>query len=111
MEVRMLRFTPQARDHVIRVRREKGLGADSVPRFIRRAGRLALTFARKPIASDRVVDDGRLSTLVAASAADLLADATIDVATSDGRAALVVHRDRARQASGTSRLRAARATA
>ncbi len=108
----MLRFTPQARDHVIRVRKEKGLDAESVPRFIRRAGRLVLTFVRKPVVSDRVVDDGRLSTLVAASAADLLADATIDVATSDGKAALVVHRDRAaRRSSSSSRQRAARATA
>jgi Fe-S cluster assembly iron-binding protein IscA len=106
----MLRFTPQAREHLVRVRREKGLDAESVPRFIRRAGRLVLTFVRKPIASDRVVDDGRLSTLVAASASDLLSDATIDVATSDGKAALVVHRERTRRASGTSRQRAARAT-
>ncbi len=107
----MLRFTPQARDHLIRVRRQKGLESDSVPRFIRRAGRLVLTFVRKPVASDRVVDDGRLSTLVAASAADLLSDATIDVATNDGKASLVVHRDsRAKRTAGATRQRAARAT-
>jgi len=106
----MLRYTPDAREHLVRVRRERGLDEAATPRFIRRAGRLALTFVRSPVEHDRVVDDGRLSTLVAASAADLLTDATIDVATNDGRTALVVRRDRVRRAPGMNRSRAARAT-
>lgn len=106
----MLRYTPDARDHLARVRREKGFGNDAIPRFFQRAGRLALTFARSPAEHDRVVDDGRLATLVAASAVDLLADATIDVATKDGRAALVVRRNRTRGPSSASRPRSTRAS-
>jgi hypothetical protein len=78
----------------MRVRREKGLDSTLVPRFIRRAGRLVLTFAKGPESGDRVVDSGKVSTLVASSASDLLDDATIDVKTSSGRSMLVVRRNR-----------------
>ncbi len=88
----MLRLTSQATDHLMRVRREKGLETNAVPRFIRKAGRLVLTFAGGPESGDRVVDSGRLSTLVASSAADLLDGATIDVGTSSGKSLLTVRR-------------------
>jgi Fe-S cluster assembly iron-binding protein IscA len=91
----MLKLTPQAIDHLLRVRREKGLDTDAIPRFVRKAGRLGLTFARRPASGDRVVDDGRLSTLVASSASDLLDAATIDVRTEEGRSVLVVRRAKA----------------
>jgi hypothetical protein len=76
------------------VRKEKGLDTSSIPRFIRRAGRLVLTFAKGPESGDRVVDSGKVSTLVASSASDLLDDATIDVKTTSGRSMLVVRRNR-----------------
>jgi Fe-S cluster assembly iron-binding protein IscA len=90
----MLRLTPQAIDHLARVRREKGLDSGLVPRFVRNSGRLRLTFARGPETGDRVVDDGRVSTIVASSASDLIEDATIDVRTEEGKSVLVVRRRR-----------------
>jgi Fe-S cluster assembly iron-binding protein IscA len=88
----MLRLTPQAVDHLSRVRREKGVASNLVPRFVRSSGRLRLTFAKGPETGDRVVDDGRVSALVASSAADLIDDATIDVRTEEGKAVLLVRR-------------------
>jgi len=90
----MLRLTTPASEHLMRVRKEKGLDKTLAPRFIRRAGRLVLTFAKGPESGDRVVDSGKVSTLVASSAADLLDDATIDVKTTSGRSMLVVRRSR-----------------
>ena len=90
----MLRLTPQAIDHLQRVRREKGFETTAIPRFVRDAGRLGLTFAKGPETGDRVVDNGRLSTLVASSASDL-DNATIDVRTDEGRSILVVRRPKA----------------
>lgn len=91
----MLRITDQATEHLLRVRREKGFDTESIPRFIRKAGRLALTWARKPKAGDRVVDGERVQTLVAESAADLLEGKTIDVKAAEGKALLIVRRRRA----------------
>jgi Fe-S cluster assembly iron-binding protein IscA len=88
----MLRLTPGAIDHLLTVRREKGHDASALPRFVRRAGRLALTFAGGPESGDRLVETPRVATLVAASAADLLDDATIDVRTRAGTSSLVVRR-------------------
>ncbi len=88
----MLRLTTQATEHLMKVRREKGLETSAIPRFIRRTGRLVLTFARGPEAGDRVVDGGRVPTLVASSASDLLDNALIDVKTSSGRSMLIVRR-------------------
>lgn len=90
----MLRLTPQASEHLSTVRRAKGLEATAIPRFIRRTGRLVLTFAGNPEAGDRVVDDGKVSTLVASSAADLLDDAVIDVDATGEKSVLVVRRKR-----------------
>jgi len=89
----MLRLTTQAAQHLSRLRRERRLDDTATPRFIRRAGRLKLTFASGPWSGDRVVDSGQISTLVAPSAADLLDSATIDVGEANGRAHLVVRHD------------------
>lgn len=89
----MLQLSPQAIDHLLRVRSQKGLDATAIPRFVRKAGRIGLTFARGPESGDMLVDDGRMSTLIASSAADLV-DATIDVRTEDDRSVLVVRRRR-----------------
>ncbi len=97
----MLKLTPQAVDHLSRLRREKGLEANLVPRFVRSSGRLRLTFAKGPETGDRVVDDGRLSTIVASSASDLIDDATIDVKTEEGRSVLLVRRRRRSTAPAT----------
>jgi Fe-S cluster assembly iron-binding protein IscA len=98
----MLRFTTQAIDHLQQVRGKRGLDANELPRFVRRSGRLALTFARSPEEGDRLVDGGRMSTLVASSASDLLDGKTIDVKADEGRAVLVVkHRREAAAAKRT----------
>jgi hypothetical protein len=88
----MLRLTTNASRHLVNVRREKGHDANEPPRFVRRAGRLALTFARGPEAGDRLVETPQVATLVASSAADLLDGATIDVRIKGGTSVLVVHR-------------------
>jgi Fe-S cluster assembly iron-binding protein IscA len=93
----MLRITSRATEHLVRVRREKGFDANAIPRFIRRAGRLVLTWSRGPETGDRIVDGDRVQTLVAPSAADLLDGKTIDVKATDGRAMLVVRRGEARR--------------
>jgi hypothetical protein len=98
----MLRLTTRATEHLVKVRRERGLDASRIPRFVRRDGRLALTFVPGPEAGDRVVDGGRISTLVAASASDLMDAATIEVKTTGDRTALVVYRRRA-EAGGPAR--------
>ena len=90
----MLRFTTQAIDHLQQVRGERGLEPTELPRFVRRSGRLALTFARAPEEGDRLVDGGRMSTLVASSAADLLDGKTIDVKAAEGKSVLVVKQRR-----------------
>lgn len=101
----MLRFTTQAIDHLQQVRGQRGLQPTELPRFVRRSGRLALTFARAPEEGDRLVDGGRMSTLVASSAADLLDGKTIDVKAAEGKSVLVVkHR---REAADTKRGREA----
>ena len=105
----MLRLTAQAAQHLLRLRRERRLDANATPRFIRHAGRLKLTFADSPGSGDRVVDGGRISTLVAPSAADLLEAATIDVGEANGRAHLVVRRGRRVSPSGDEGRRAAQA--
>lgn len=99
----MLRLTTQASEHLMKVRREKGLETSAIPRFIRRTGRLVLTFARGPEAGDRVVDGGRVPTLVASSAADLLDNALIDVKTASGKSMLVVRRRKDEGAAPTTR--------
>jgi Fe-S cluster assembly iron-binding protein IscA len=99
----MLRITPKATDHLLRVRGEKGLDANSVPRLIRRDGRLVLTWASGPESGDRAVDGGRVTTLVAPTAADLLEDSTIDVTAEDGRSVLVVARRRGGSGKATGR--------
>jgi Fe-S cluster assembly iron-binding protein IscA len=86
----MLRFTTQAIDHLQQVRGQRGHDTSTLPRFVRRSGRLALTFAQSPEEGDRLVDGGRMSTLVASSAADLLENKTIDVRAAEGKAVLVV---------------------
>ncbi len=86
----MLRLTTQAIDHLQRVRGQRGIDAKELPRFIRRSGRLALTFVRAPEEGDRLVDGGKMSTLVAPSAADLLDGKTIDVKAAEGKSMLVV---------------------
>ncbi len=95
----MLRLTTQAIDHLQRVRGQRGIDAKELPRFIRRSGRLALTFVRAPEEGDRLVDGGRMSTLVAPSAADLLDGKTIDVKATEGKSLLVVKHRREAAAS------------
>jgi Fe-S cluster assembly iron-binding protein IscA len=90
----MLRLTTEAAEHLIRVRRERHLETTAMPRFIRRDGRLKLTFANEPASGDRVIADRRISALVANSASDLLDAATIDVKSADGTTRLTVHRNR-----------------
>ena len=88
----MLRFTDDAIDHLIAVRRQKGHDAHALPRFVRRTERLALTFAEGPEPGDRMVGTPRVATLVADSATDLLDGATIDVEMERDRSVLVVRR-------------------
>jgi Fe-S cluster assembly iron-binding protein IscA len=90
----LLRLTPQAIDHLTRIRKERGVDSSLVPRFVRASGRLRLTFAKGPETGDRVVDDGRLPAIVASSASDLIDDATIDVRTQEGKSILLVRRRR-----------------
>ena len=99
----MLRLTTEAAEHLIKVRRERKLDTSAMPRFIRREGRLKLTFAKEPSTGDRVIADRRISALVASSASDLLDAATIDVKSKDGTTRLTVHRNRAGQTSRASR--------
>lgn len=106
----MLRFTTQAIDHLQQVRGKRGLDAAQLPRFVRRSGRLALTFARSPEEGDRLVDGGRMSTLVASSAADLLDNKTIDVKADEGKSVLVVKQRKDAPAEKRSRASAASPT-
>jgi hypothetical protein len=91
----MLQITAQAADHLRLVRSERGLSREAMPKFARRARRLTLTFADRPMVGDRVVDPGTIAVLVAPSAADLFEAGTIDVDRTRDRPCLVVRRRRA----------------
>jgi Fe-S cluster assembly iron-binding protein IscA len=89
----MLRFTAGAAEHLVRLREERHLQSGVYPRFVRRDGRLRLTFTMRPGSGDRIVDGGRIAAIVAPSAADILESSTIDVAATEGVAHLTIRRD------------------
>ena len=86
----MLNITTQAADHIQRVRGERGLDDSSIARFIRREGRVKLTFAKAAESGDKVHRLDGLRVAVAPEVADTFTDTTVDARTKDGKTWLVV---------------------
>jgi len=89
----MLQVTPKATRHLIQVRRKRGADPRAGARFVRRGGRVGLTFALAPATGDRVVDAKEIRVYVASEIADALDHAIIDARDDeDGKTALFMRR-------------------
>jgi Fe-S cluster assembly iron-binding protein IscA len=88
----MLQVTPEATQHLLRVRRERGLDDADSARFVRQTGRIGLTFTRSPEADDQFVDGGEIPIYLAADVAPALEDSVIDARPDDGRTVLVIRK-------------------
>jgi Fe-S cluster assembly iron-binding protein IscA len=90
----MLQITPQAEQHLIVLRVERGFGDKDGVRFLTNAGGVGLTFTAAPDPDDRVVEGTNLPIYVAPEAVAALEEATIDAKTEDGKTVLVIRRQR-----------------
>jgi Fe-S cluster assembly iron-binding protein IscA len=88
----MLRLTPKATNHLITVRKERGVDDQAGARFISKGGRVGLTFAAAPTEGDRVVDGEKINVFVAADIAEALDQSIIDASDQNGRMSLVIRR-------------------
>lgn len=92
----MIQVTPEAANHLLRLRSERGFDPKSAARFIRNDGRVGLTFAPAPQPGDRVVEDvDSIPVCVAPDVVDALDQATVDARAEDGKMVLVIRRRRA----------------
>jgi Fe-S cluster assembly iron-binding protein IscA len=85
----MIQITPQAVQHLLHLRKERGFRDADGARFVRNAGRLGVTFTPAPENGDRVVDAGGMSLFVAPDIADRLDQSVVDARREDGRTLLV----------------------
>jgi Fe-S cluster assembly iron-binding protein IscA len=90
----MLQFTPQAAQHLMRVRQERGFDEKNGARFVSNSGRVGLTFAPAPQPDDRVVDASGIPVYLAPEAVPALEQAVVDVRAEDGTNVLVIRRQR-----------------
>lgn len=97
----MLQITPQAEQHLLQLRDQRGFDKKHGVRFLTNAGSVGLTFAATPKPDDRVVEGARLPIYVATDALPALDEATIDAKPEDGKMVLVIRRQRAPQAQPT----------
>jgi Fe-S cluster assembly iron-binding protein IscA len=88
----MLRLTPKATNHLITVRKERGVDDQAGARFVSKGGRVGLTFAPAPVDGDRILDAESIKVFVSADLADALDQSTIDASEVDGRMRLVMRR-------------------
>lgn len=98
----MLQITPQAEQHLIVVRVERGFDDKDGVRFLTNAGGVGLTFTAAPDPDDRVVEGANLPVYIAPDAVAALEQATIDIKTEDGKTVLVIRRQRHPGAQGPS---------
>ena len=90
----MLQITPQAEQHLIDLRVERGFDDKDGVRFLTNASGVGLTFTAAPDPDDRVVEGANLPIYVASDAIAVLDEATIDAMPEDGKTVLVIRRQR-----------------
>lgn len=91
----MIQVTPEAANHLLRLRSERGFDPKSAARFIRNAGRVGLTFAPAPQPGDRVLEAVEsIPVCLAPEVVDALEEATVDARAQDGKMVLVIRRRR-----------------
>ena len=88
----MLRITPEASDHLRRIRKDKGLDDKVRPRLFRNEGRLGLSFVETPAQHDALIEDAEMPILVAPDVVQAFGAGTIDVRSRDGHNELVLRR-------------------
>jgi Fe-S cluster assembly iron-binding protein IscA len=94
----MLQITPQAEQHLLRLRDQRGLDEKHGARFMTNGGTVGMAFAPAPKPEDKVVAGATLQIFVAPDAAAALDEATIDAKPDDGKTVLVIRRQQAPQA-------------
>ena len=94
----MLQITPQAEQHLLRMRTERGFDEKHGARFMTNGGTVGLTWASAPKPEDRVVEGTNLPVYVAADAIAALDEATIDAKPEEGKTVLVIRRQQSSQA-------------
>ncbi len=97
----MLQLTPKATRHLIKVRRERGVDKKAGARFVRRNGRVGLTFTTERTKSDRVVEAEEIKVYIATEIADTLDQAIIDARAEEGKTMLVIRRQAAGKTAGS----------
>jgi Fe-S cluster assembly iron-binding protein IscA len=96
----MLQITPQAEQHLLQLRVERGFDDKHGARFMTNGGTVGMTFAPAPKPEDRVVEGANLRVYVAPDAVAALEEATIDAKPEDGKTVLVIRRQREPDAQG-----------
>ncbi len=93
----MLQLTGNAKDHLLRLRRERGVNERASARLVRKDGTMRLTFVMTPRAGDRLTPTEGIPVYVTPELANTLEHATIDVEEEgDHRVLVLRHRtDRA----------------
>lgn len=86
----MLQVTPAATKHLVRVRKERGIGPDAGARFVSNGTGVGLTFAPKPEPGDGVVEGSEIQIYVAPQISDRLSRSQIDVSEKNGKLGLVL---------------------
>jgi hypothetical protein len=100
----MIQVTPEAANHLLRLRTERGFEPNSAARFIRNSGRVGLTFAPAPEPGDRVVEGVEgIPVCVAPDVVEALDHSIVDARAEDGKMVLVIRRKREKAAASPAR--------
>ena len=86
----MLQVTTAATKHLVRVRKERGIGPDAGARFVSNGTGVGLTFATAPENGDAVVEGSDIQIFVAPQISDRLNRSQIDVSEKNGKLGLVL---------------------
>ena len=88
----MLQLTGRAADHLVRIRRERGMDERASARLVRKENGVRLTFVMTPRDGDLLAQDAGVRVYVPPEVADTLDQATIDVREDEGKSVLVLRR-------------------
>ena len=91
----MLQLTPNAVQHLVKLRQERGVDDRAGVRFVSKEGRVGMTFSLKPMNGDREIDAEAIKVYVAPEIAPTLDESVIDAREEDGKAALVLRKQTA----------------
>jgi Fe-S cluster assembly iron-binding protein IscA len=98
----MLQLTSRAADHLVQIRRERGVDERASARLVQKEKGVSLTFVMAPRDGDLLAQDTGVRLYVAPEVADTLEQATIDVREEEGKSMLVLRRAAKASPTGTS---------